>query len=351
MPTLLTYADWRKNSDAGRFSLRGSALSAVDEAYAAYDKFHGSAELKALDLAFKNYRRKNPGWTNSAANRMGALNRLHLAIAERVDILLDSQDFIWCPGIDKEMTECSENFIQHLHLSPRLYGAGQGGLEKFGAGSTCYVLAHGHAEFPVFSTKKGKWTAEQLARMLVDSGLNPDIKFIQMLVCHAGESVNNLETGSELYRLWLAYRAADGNAKKQKVILAAYEEAKKKGSAPTIYHDQTVDWFQKTELENEERMERQSKQVLPMSAQLTNALKQLGVNSFILTSYMAPVNQDAGPKEFLSGHSPAGVRLDLTAKRREGKNEKLNALERKNDSIAILYASARDYPEYVATWR
>ena len=352
MPSILPYADWRKASDAGRFSLRGSDLSAVDTAYAAYDKFHGSAEIKALDLAFKAYRRKHPAWVNASANRLGALSRLHLAIAERVDVLLDARDFIWCPGVDEEMTKCSENFIKHLQLVPTLHGAGQTGLEKFGSRSRCYVLAHGHAEFPVFSTQKGKWTADQLARMLVDSGLNPDIKFIELLVCHAGESVNNLEAGNELYRLWRSYRAAEGNAKKQERIAEAYKAyAKAHGSAPTIYHDATVNWFQKDEAENLARMERQSKLVLPMSAQLTQALKQLGVNSFILTSYMAPVNQDAGPKEFRSGPSPAGVRLDLEAKLREGSNAKLNALASANDWSAILCASARDHPEYVATWR
>jgi hypothetical protein len=328
-----TYAEWIRSTDAGLLTRRGADLDLVDRCLVEYDKSRNRASLEALDLAFKNWKRKNPMWNMSARNRSGALTRLSAALLERMDGMLNQQDFIWCPGIDAEMRKCGEKMIDDLGLDRTLYEGGTTGLEKFSSNAKCYILAHGHSEMPVFSTKKGKWTADQLASMLLASGLNPEIRNIEMLVCHAGESVNSIANGNALYDLMRKHQAAKAanRAAEMTRIEAEYSEVTKSDTRlkPLLYIDPV-------------------NQLLPMAAGLANSLKKLGFSHFRLTSYKAPVQQDCGEKQYKNVVSPAGVRLDLESK--VSIDTRLQALTRESDYIAVMYALAKDWPDYVAVW-
>jgi len=335
MAMMPSYVDWMRTTDAGVLARRGADLDQVGAALAAYDQTRSRAALEAVDLAFKNWKRKNPGWNTSVRNRTGALTNLGKALLERVDIMLKQQDFIWCPGIDEEMDKVGKAMIRDLRLEGTLYGGGATGLEKFRSNAKCYILAHGHAEMPVFSTKKGKWTADQIASMLLASGLNPEIRKIEMLVCHAGESVNSIANGNELYELMRKHQAAKAANRPAQIakIEAEYNKVTEYENRlkPLLYIDP-------------------DNQLLPMAAGLSNALKKLGFSHFTLTSYKAPVKQDCSEKTYQDGTvSPAGVRLDLESK--VAIDARLQELKRNNDHIAVKYALASDWPEYSAIWR
>jgi hypothetical protein len=330
MVEMPTYGKWMTDTDAGVMARRGADLERVDACLADYEKMKTPAALEKLDLAFKNYKRKNPTWANSPRNRTRAMTRFNTALFERVDNLLKQVDFIWCPGVDKEMRDCSANMIKNLGLDPTLYEGGSTGLEKFGSKAKCYILAHGHEEMPVFSTKEGKWTADQLASMLLASGLNPEIRHIEMLVCHAGESVNSIANGTELYELWKKYKAANAGSKEK--ISADYTKVSQSDSRlkPQLFNDP-------------------AQQLLPLAAGLANSLKKLGCSNFMLTSYKAPVKQVADAKQFKDRVSAAGVRINLQSK--VSSDPRLKELWDKSDYIAVMYALAKDWPDYTAVWR
>ncbi|MCW2573516.1 MAG: hypothetical protein JWO88_3574, partial [Frankiales bacterium] len=184
MAAIPSSSDWLRNTYVGRLSRRGADLERVDAAVAEFERSRNRAALEALAAAFREWKRKNTSWITSDRNRTGALTEMGAAIAQRLDPMLEQQDYIWCPGPDDEMRECAENMIEHLGLFPRLFSGGEAGLEKFSAKARLYILSHGHSQSPAFPTDHGTWSAAQLAARLLGSVLNPEIRTIEMLVCH-----------------------------------------------------------------------------------------------------------------------------------------------------------------------
>ncbi|WP_147298039.1 hypothetical protein [Trinickia dinghuensis] len=346
-----SYAEWMRTTDAGIVARRGADLERVDAALAAYDRTRSRAALEALDLEFKNWKRKNPRWNTSARNRNGALTNFGKALLERVDVMLRQQNFLWCPGVDDEMKRIGRGMIGDLMLDGTLYEGGATGLEKFSSNAKCYILAHANTDMPVVQTKKGKWNSAEIAAMLLASGLNPEIRQIEMLVCHAGESVNNAAAGNKLYELFRKYKAAQAaqNETLAAAVEAQYAAASALTTDPKFYEDGSNP-FTESDEQRERRLTKQSEQLLPVAASLSDALKKLGFSNFTLTSYRAPVNTNFGAKVYENGvRSPAGVRLDLDEKRKT--DPKVGALAKQGNHLAYLYALASDWPEYAVVWR
>lgn len=344
-------AEWKLLTNPSAMSWRDADLVSVDKAIALFEKNRTVSELKVLDVAFKAWKRKNPKWLASPRNAKNALLSLSNALLERVDPILEQKNYIWCPGADAEMTKCAANMIKHLGLVDTLFEGKGAGLEKFGTKAKLYILAHGHVKLPLFTTKSGKWTASQLAELLVAAGVNPHIKEIEMLVCHAGESVNTIASAADMSSLMLKNKSAikSGDMAQQASILEQYNEKVALSRSPQHYERGS-----EPEANTPEAIAEQSLQLLPLAAQLADALKNQGLSNFVLTSYKAPVSQDASPKKFNDGSgnlindSPAGVRLDLTGKCAD--NLVLGALSKRSTN-AVVYALARDYPEYIVSWR
>ena len=90
-----------------------------------------------------------------------------------------------------------------------------------------YLLMHGHGSMPLFTQRKcvvdGEadrahfWSAEEMAALLESDGLPKTHRDINMLVCHAGESVGDLAMAKEL----LAIQAKVPAVRKDKVEMAA----------------------------------------------------------------------------------------------------------------------------------
>ncbi len=334
--------DWLRLTGKGIGHRRSKKLQQIDSALQTYNATRTPKALQSLDEALREYKCSKHGWFTSTRNRHRAISELSAAVSDRLEPTSLYQDYIWCPGIDTEMQATGANMIKNLKLDSTLHTAGSD-LSKFSAKARLYILAHGHAKMPLFSTTAGNWTADQVASMLLDCGLRSEIRHITMLVCHAGESVNTVENAKALLEIQSRFTAAK-EAKNQALmdqLTAAYSQASKSASAPRFY--ERAD-------NSTEAIAQQSKQLLPMAAQLSAAMKKLGFAYFMLESYKAPVNQSSDPVTYFSGRATdAGIRLDLTDKR--DTDPELKRLWEAGDHVAVLYALAREHPQYKAVWR
>lgn len=342
MPTIPPLDHWLRRSSKGLIDKRSARLQRIDTALRAY---HVSSAPKTLELladALRDYKRAKHGWFHSARNRHRALSDLSAAVSERMEATRLQEAYIWCPGIDAEMQGVGANMIENLKLHPTLHTAGAD-LSRFSVKARLHILAHGHSRMPLFTTKAGRWTADELAGMLLDCGLSTEIRHITMLVCHAGESVNTIENSRTLMDIQARFNAAKAaQDEAQKALLTeAFNQAASGARAPRFY--ERAD-------DSAQAIARQSEQLLPMAAQLSAAMKKLGFSHFALESYKAPVNQSASPMTYFGGRkTDAGIRLDLTSKVDD--DPQLKKLWEASDHVAVAYALASDHPQYKAVWR
>jgi hypothetical protein len=200
---------------------------------------------------------------------------------------------IWCPGLDPEMRDVGKQFITALGLDVNLYEGGKGGLDGFDPHAKLWILCHGHDRMPRFVTQKGNWSAEQLATLLAADGLPKDQREIELLVCHAGESVNSRANAQKLLGLQKKATAYTKTGKQIPAALQAkYKKTEAKGQRPQFF----------------ETAANGGDLLLPMAAQLSQALKAAGFTHFRLISYKAPVAQYAnGKKVYLDLRSKGGA--------------------------------------------
>lgn len=204
--------------------------------------------------------------------------------------MLIRQNVLWCVELDDELRHRAQRFIEALpNMHPQPLEAGKGGLEAFDPTVKLYILAHGHARMPLFTSSHVAWTAEQLADRLVADGLSRQQRDIELLVCHAGESVNSREGAAKLMAIRDEFLRAKqaGKDGKVKKLVQKFENLSAKLPQPTFFEN------------DPERL------LLPLAAQLAAALKRRGFTHFRIISYKCPVAQ----------YNPDGyVYLDLTPK-------------------------------------
>lgn len=198
-----------------------------------------------------------------------------------------SKDHIWGPMPDKEMQNLAATYIRNFKLHDVFLENGACRLGDFTPQSKIYILVHGHAQMPLFSNSNGKWSATQLARMLEADGLPKDQREIELLVCHAGESVNDKKTGAKLLNINSQAQAAKAQGKSIDKLVGLFSKVAGKGTGPSFFESDP------------------EKLLLPLAAELAQALKHLGYTNFRVISYKCPVAQYSEDGE---------VYLDLTKK-------------------------------------
>jgi len=184
------------------------------------------------------------------------------------------QSMLWCPSIDTDAKSMGQSALRGFKktMSPTILEGGKGQLRSFEPTMKLYILAHGNEFVPVFQTDKS-WNAEQLADLLVSDGLNLKQGEIELLVCHAGESVNTVKKGAALMKIRDAFKAAEskGLTSKAAELKNEFKESAKY-SPPTKFFESDPENL-----------------LLPLAAQFTQALKDRHFSNFRVTSYKAPV--------------------------------------------------------------
>ena len=282
----------------GAFSYRSKRLDAV---VAAIHTFIQKATRQNLDAIKSSWKIWSETDGKEYKNRGEQLNadlkiefRSQEAIFRRVAQLDRGKDLrkvIWIPGsFDPEMDKRALIIIQAFAMFPRVLHGGEGELRYILPTTKLYILCHGDPNMPLFVTHGGgSWSASELAKMLAEDGLRKDHQDIELLVCHAGESVNTLANGTEMMRLRSEAKAARAAGDDQRVINVRQEFAGLRASAPAsqFFEVDPALWL------------------VPMAGQLAAALREREFKNFRLVSYKCPVAQ----------YNPdAKVYLDLTNK-------------------------------------
>jgi len=211
---------------------------------------------------------------------------------------------LWCPGLDTEMQNCAEQILYYWPNMSHPYT--EAGLRELGSipiTDKLYILCHGHSEVPLFSTTKGNWTPAQIATFLENDGLKKQHRVIELLVCHAGESVTTLKTASARLEVFREMESAKADGKVTGIMpLTRHDDSFKnkinkkyekiKGPKPAAFNSPD--------------------QCLPLAAQLIEQLKHKGYTNLVLISYAAPVAQ-------CWSHKTKDVVLDLREREPKGK--------------------------------
>lgn len=198
-----------------------------------------------------------------------------------------NEDHIWAPMPDSEIRKRAETYIADLGLHDVVLQSGAHELSVFSPTSKLYILAHGHSQMPLFTNKNGRWSATQVAKMLEGDGLPKDQRDIELLVCHAGQSVNDKQTGAKLLRINEEVAKAKAESRGIDKLRTRFDKTAAKGTGPAFFESNPATLL------------------LPLAAELAQALKYQGFSNFRIISYKCPVAQFSA-----GGH----VHLDLSSK-------------------------------------
>jgi len=282
----------------GAFSYRSKRLDAVVAAIHTFNEKPNWQNLEAIKSCWKTWEETDGKEYKNRGQKLDAELKIEIRQREesfrrvaQLDRGRTLQKVIWIPGsFDAEMDERATAFIQAFGMHPQALHGGQGELGFFPPTTKLYILCHGDPNMPLFVTHAGgSWSAWQLADMLAADGLERDHRDIELLVCHAGESVNKATNGAKMMRLREEAKAARAEGNGRQLADAQKKFAGLRANAPAtqFFEVDPTRWL------------------VPMAGQLAGALRERGFMHFRLISYKCPIAQ----------YNPgAKVYLDLTTK-------------------------------------
>jgi hypothetical protein len=190
------------------------------------------------------------------------------------DLPVDSYKcMLWCPSVDNDIKDIAKQALKKLSdMYPRLLEGGKKELSQFEPTQKLYIVAHGDPRMPIFRTDK-TFSATDLADLLVKDGLSLDQKEIELLVCHAGESVNTEKRSNYLMKMRnkiLETRNVNPDAASR---LSNRVQSETRNEKKPEFYD----------------AEHSSGRELPLGAQLVQALKSHNFTNLVITCYQAPI--------------------------------------------------------------
>ncbi len=181
---------------------------------------------------------------------------------------------VYCPGLDAEMQKGIDALLYWKWVDGASIHVGGGrSLGNLDVHKKLYLLCHGHGAMPLFVTGAGSWTAAQLANLMVTDGLKLTHREIEMLVCHAGESITSIAASEQRMAVYHQFRKAKSNDDQKSMahLRSKFEKLLPKGPRPSVFSH--------------------ASQVIPMCAQLVDELKKCGFTNVRITAYKAAVSQ------------------------------------------------------------
>lgn len=194
---------------------------------------------------------------------------------------------IYCPVNDKSLLTDMKGFCYYWRNAfTKPFLPGQGDLGTLDARAPLYLFMHGHASVPLFTSKVGSLSADQVAAQMVKDGLNTDHLDLHLLVCNAGASVTSWSEAKRRLALrdkaLAAKKIGDEKAFARFSKQFAQRSNKGPGIGPYTFG---------------------RKQTYPLAALLMGAMKRRGFTRLRIISYAAPVVPNFDKREVL---------LDLT---------------------------------------
>lgn len=311
----MSLKEWLDRTDGGFTKIRSSKLKAVDEAIETYHRSPNQFAINKVKDTLTQWKDKEAA-EKSIRNMKGAVDELYKqVIAPPLVPKLGNK--IWCPakkGFDDIAVELAlSNAKAHLNVHHDVLYGGENAqaLSNFSPNGTLYIVAHGLTSQPLFSVGNNQWNAEQIADLLMNDQLHKEQSLIELLVCNAGFSGTTKKAFTDLR----------DKIDKLKALEADHEKAEARDSPKQHELFDNVMKAQKIALEankidnrssfglSEAEKVHQQKYpldrgdkppadplvvtaLLPLAAQLAQALKSRGYRNFKLISYKSYVSTD-----------------------------------------------------------
>jgi hypothetical protein len=256
---------------------------------AAYDDSPQNNRLLALQQSLTSFQ---SGYglefgleTNGAQNDRNLTQELQPS-GDRVSVAQDliDKNAVYLPWPDPELRNAAKNAIYGLpNMHSEILTGKLKPLAELSPFAKLYLIAHG-GNLPEFVIKgtgnndSGSFTAAELAEWMENDGFQKDHRDLELLVCHAGETVGSLELVKKRQAIvegWKKIKVSDlSEEEKQNYFKQMHEEFRKLSEKPLEFSS--------------------SGQILPMSAQLVQALKKRGYTNIRVISYIGSVLQNFG---------------------------------------------------------
>lgn len=180
---------------------------------------------------------------------------------------------LYCPSNGPDLGPLARSFIQDFaNCDQTIHWGGANDLGTLNVNTRLYLLAHAHYEYSKFEDDNQKYTAEEMAELLVGDGLPVGLKHLELLTCKAGASTVTTVLMAKFRDLAnkAARAQAQNDQKKLGKLLADFDKLKAKLPEASDYQSDD--------------------QVLPLGAQLAQALGNLNRKALIITCYKAPIS-------------------------------------------------------------
>ncbi len=209
------------------------------------------------------------------------------------------QNAVYLPWPDKELSEAAQSAIYslpnihpniltgiHRLSDPEIPTGIYKPLKDLDPNAKLYLIAHGHKDLPKFTiaghdgTGSGSFTPDELAHWMENDGFNKEHRELELLVCHAAQSIGTksiIEKRQKINKEW------------EKIKESGISEVEKERQKQRLNEE-----FKRLDTEPSEF--KYSEQLIPMAAQLIQALKNRGYSKIRMISYEGPVRQKFGEK-------------------------------------------------------
>ena len=286
---------WLRETKLGIFRSREPELLAIDINLDRHIRLDNKDTITQLDWSVRAYKKAVQGWERSGRNNTRIMSRTFQLIQNDMELYLEKCGCVWSPIHEEEtLKNARRSFTQELGLHP-IWQGGDGDftdLSKFSVNSTIYLLAHGHSEMSVFKINKRHFTPKQFVDLLIKDKIRFDHKNFIMLVCHAGQSVNTKKSGNALWEIQQSNNEANAA-----ILRLSGTDVDEMERLKSIKKENLRNWtaaFNDASNRKPEMFESFSKddiekQLLPLAAELSSAMKISGFTNFALRSFKAPV--------------------------------------------------------------
>lgn len=213
------------------------------------------------------------------------------------------QNAVYLPLQDKELKEVAKNAIYSLpNMHPKILTGQPNPLANLSPNVKLYLILHGHAKLPRFVVHGDNYNPisfapAKLAEWMERDGLRKDHRELELLVCHAGESVGTREIVKKREAIQEKYHKVNASKKTEKQKEKLQKKLKTK--------------FNKVGIEPSEFTK--SDQWLPLAAEFVDELKKRKYTNIRVIAYKGPVSQSFGE------NSPHDYPITYGQDRQQGK--------------------------------
>lgn len=194
------------------------------------------------------------------------------------------QNAVYLPVQDKKLKEVAENAIYSLpNMHPKILTGQPNPLANLSPNVKLYLILHGHAKLPRFVVHGDNhnpisFAPAKLAEWIERDGLRKDHRELELLVCHAGESVGTKEIVKKREAIREKYHKVNASKKTEK------QKQKLQNKLKTQFDKLGIEPSEFTKPD----------QWLPLAAELVDELKKRNYTNIRVIAYKGAVRQRFG---------------------------------------------------------